>query len=398
MRTRDPGATPVRAPERSQRWFDLALVALFVASLGAMLAGVWLARPPGVLVLERRNMHPWPTTADSGYREWTAGFERAFGDRFGGRGVLTRLHHALKVALGASPVDNVMLGRAGWLFFLGEDARALDRHYRGVAPLGTTVDAVVGEFERRNAALASRGIAYIVVVVPDKFSVYDEHLPRWVVRATATPLDRIAAAMKDRADTRFLDLRAPLRAAKTTRRVYFRTDSHWNLIGASIGYEALMDEVRRALPGRMASPVPAPRPPYDPQRDRYSGDLATMLGSPSWLAEEDLAPLWKVYADASRRCAKRFEDDATVQRTGRETFECDAPRPRAMILRDSMAIPWLPLVSENFSRTVWLATRRLDLQLVDAERPDVVVDQLVERSLGQVAAMTMVGGAKPAVP
>jgi hypothetical protein len=63
-----------------------------------------------------------------------------------------------------------------------------------------------------------------------------------------------------------------------------------------------------------------------------------------------------------------------------------------------MAIPWLPLVSENFSRTVWLATRRLDLQLVDAERPDVVVDELVERSLGQVAAMTMVGTAKPAAP
>ncbi len=36
---------------------------------------------------------------------------------------------------------------------------------------------------RRREWLAARGIAYVVTVVPEKFTIYPEHLPAWVTKS-----------------------------------------------------------------------------------------------------------------------------------------------------------------------------------------------------------------------
>ena len=63
---------------------------------------------------------------------FAAAFGQAFADRFGMRSALILAQHwALVDIFGVSPVSNVMIGRDGWLFWLGEDGQSLDRHYRG---------------------------------------------------------------------------------------------------------------------------------------------------------------------------------------------------------------------------------------------------------------------------
>jgi hypothetical protein len=141
-----------------------------------------------------------------------------------------------------------------------------------------------------------------------------------------------------------------------------------------------MLELQRVLAaGRLQSIAPPPRPPYIPGADRYSGDLARLMGVPFLYEEPDIAPFAKVLADAPARCAKRVDDatDADV-----EVYRCDRPGlPRAVVYRDSMAIPLIPLLSENFGRAVYVSNRRLDPRLIEQERPDVVIEELVERSL-----------------
>jgi len=57
--------------------------------------------------------------------------------------------------------------------------------------------------------------------------------------------------------------------------------------------------------------------------------------------------------------------------------------------RDSMAIPLIPLLSENFSRVVYATTRQLDRALIEREKPDIVIEELVERSLNAPGAFPM---------
>ena len=340
------------------------------------------------LELENRNAAPWPAIAAT--RAFPAAFDRAFSDRFFGRSALVVAHHAALVdVFGVSPTSTVMLGRDGWLFFLGEDGKSLERHYRGTLPLSASeIDAAANELARRAAFLSARGIAYVVTIVPDKFTIYPEQLPAWVTHmAGPTPLQRLVTALRAR-DVPFVDLRGPLTDAKGRERVYFQTDSHWNLAGATIGYDALMRAAQQAL-GAARLPViaAAPRPPYVAGVDVYSGDLARAVGLLWRLKEPDYVSLGKVLGDPAARCGKRIDGGADE---GFEIYACDrAGLPRALMLRDSMAIPLIPLLSENFSRIVYASARRLDPALVAREKPDIVIEEMVERSLLAPAALPM---------
>jgi hypothetical protein len=52
-----------------------------------------------------------------------------------------------------------------------------------------------------------------------------------------------------------------------------------------------------------------------------------------------------------------------------------------VVYRDSMAIPLIPLLSENFSHVVYVSSQRLDPALILRERPDVVIEEMVERAM-----------------
>ena len=57
--------------------------------------------------------------------------------------------------------------------------------------------------------------------------------------------------------------------------------------------------------------------------------------------------------------------------------------------RDSMAIPLIPLLSENFHRIVYVSSQKLDRALIEREHPDVVIEEFVERNLEHPAAFPM---------
>ena len=182
------------------------------------------------------------------------------------------------------------------------------------------------------------------------------------------------------ARTAFIDLRPALREAKAHERVYFKTDSHWNYNGAMAGYEVIMRDVQRLLaPGRLPAIAPPQRPAYVAGVDFYSGDLIGMLGLPGRIREDDVAPLGKILGDAKSRCGRRIDDNKSP---GFETYVCDRPGlPRAVVYRDSMAISLIPMLAENFSRVVFVSSHRLDPALIEREKPDIVIEELVERSL-----------------
>jgi len=387
----DPLALPPVPPPAAadHPWRDRAMAAVFALGLvlpGLALLSTWKATTTR---FENRAMAPWPAPAFA--RNFAPGFERAFADRFGGRDFLVRLHHGtLLRTFGVSALGTVLPGTDGWFYWLGEDGQSLAGHFRGTADFPQRdVDATVAELGRRLDWLAAQGIAYVVVVVPEKFTIYPEHLPAWVARSTApSPLDRVRDAIVRDGRVNFIDLRSALREAKARERVYFKTDSHWNFNGAVVGYEVLMRAVIKALPpGTLTDFAPAPRPAYVPGVDFYRGDLVQMLGLSSRVREDDVAPLGKVLGDATGRCARRIDKG---EYPGFEYFVCDRPGlPRAVILRDSMAIPLIPLLSENFSRVVYASTRKLDRALIEREKPDIVIEELVERSLHAPGALPM---------
>ena len=283
-------------------------------------------------------MAPWPAPAFS--TAFPPAFEQAFADRFGGRDALIRLHHAsLLQVFGVSGLAKVMPGRDGWYYWLGEDGLSLDRNYRGTASFTQAAsDATVRELLRRRDWLAALGIGYVVAVVPEKFTIYPEFLPAWVKKSELkSPYDRVADSLRTHDRLAFIDLRPSLRAAKERDRVYFKTDSHWNFNGATVGYEAIMHEVLRVLPpDRLRSAAPVQRPPYVPGVDFYSGDLADMLGlAGAHPRGRRGAARRRFSATRQSRCAQRIDHGETPEYRGLRMR-----RARTSRARSSIAIRW----------------------------------------------------------
>jgi hypothetical protein len=366
------------------RWRDIVASFVFVVAIAAMGIAAFVPRDRAALDGENRAAAHWPApfTVD-----FTHAFERAFADRFGARDALLRLHHRVLVrAFDVSPAHNVLLGRDGWLYYKGEEGTSFDTYYRGTVPMAYAYIArVAAELARRHAWLAAHDVAYVVTIAPDKATIYPEHLPRWATRTNArAPSDRLADALRA-AGVPYADLRAPLMQAKARERVYYMTDSHWNYLGARVAYRAIMTAIAAQLAPAFVAIAPVALPPYEPERDVYAGDLARMTGDGAHFREADIAPLGKVLATPQSRCAQRVDsgDEPDVER-----YACARAGvlPSLLAYRDSMAIPLIPMLSENFARSTYVSSHRLDPARVLRERPTVVVEEMVERSmLGPIA-------------
>jgi hypothetical protein len=383
----DPLRLPTVPPPApaTHPWRDRALIAI-VAVLLPVMATLDPLRGAAIR-WEQRRAATWPPAALlASPAKFGAAFGQAFADRFGMRSALiVGQHWALVDIFGVSPVANVMIGRDGWLFWLGEDARSLDRHYRGTRTVpDIEAENYVAEVKRRHEYLRSRGIAYLATIVPEKFTIYPEYLPSWVAPGRdPTLLARTMDRLAEDGSVPFVDLRPPLREAKGREPLYYLTDTHWNLAGAGVAYVAIMHAVQTLLPGRLASIAPPVRPPYTPGRDVYWGDLSKAMGIPFRFTEPDYLPLAAVTRNPRRAGLLARPIAAKGPITIYEQPKADLPR--LVMNRDSMAIALIPMLSENFHRSVYVSSWALERETIEREHPDIVIDEVVERGMIRIA-------------
>jgi hypothetical protein len=316
----------------------------------------------------------------STWSKYPAKLERYYDDHIGLRTAMIRGYASLTIGLfGKSPTDTLVVGKQGWLYFGDPNAIA---QYRGVAPLSEAQLARWRQvlIERRDW-LASRGIAFLFVLVPDKHLMYPEYMPDRLPRVSEIhPLDQLARYLHETTDLEVLDLRAPLEAAKREARTYHRTDSHWNDYGAYVGYAAIVDRLGLILPSMSeAQPIPAARGAHV----TTGMGLASIVGLASAYREEriDMSPNG---ARAQVAAEHRARYDERVRRMVPIALGVDDGRlPRAVMFRDSFANALVPYLAENFERIYFVWDRDVDPRVVEREQPDVVIQQVVGRFLGR---------------
>jgi alginate O-acetyltransferase complex protein AlgJ len=364
-----PNGTKIRAVE------EFALIAFFIVAVTLPLA-LLLLRGEGTAAWENRQLTPrpaFPSGLSDAYH-LPRMLTEYFKDHFGLRAELIRRQATFKVDwLASSASPNIMLGKDGWLFHSGEKEVEL---FSGSEPL---TQAELADWRRSLEGirdwLKADGATFVLTFAPEKQTIYPEHLPDGLIRVREeSRQDQLIAYLREQhSDIRVVDLRPALREAKTANQVYFRTDTHWNELGAFAAYRALASELGRdfkAVRPMSESEVEV----YDATRD---GDLAGMLGLHGVLREAGVRV-------RPKQARARFEGNCgdmgqCASQTG------DAALPRLVMYRDSFASYMIPFVAEHFSRAVyvWDVKWKFSPALVKAERPDVLVLEMVERNLMQ---------------
>lgn len=350
---------------------DIALIVVFALVISTPLLGMWLGIGQLKESEEKRPLAPRPViTAD--FRSWPAAglaLTAYVNDHFGFRKTLVEGHAAVLVkGLGESTSPVVYVGKHGWLYLtlgLSPDS------FRGQESFGPgRFEEWLRSMHRMHDWLATRHIRFYVIIPPDKHTIYPEYLPASVKPGPgATRLDTLIAALRQ-ANIDEVDVRDDLVLAKATGPLYYHTDTHWNGNGAYVAYRAIALELGKALPQIR----PCPRSDFTESLRRRTGDLNLMLGLTHGYEESSLFLVPKKDAPLSRR-----EGDLLIDE------QHDPELPRMVMLRDSFANYLRPLLSQNFSRATYVFSNDLDTALVQREKPDLVLFELVERRLAEGA-------------
>lgn len=350
---------------------DVVCIAAFAAATLVPLGGRWLDPESATsTIVEERNPAPFPGGAN--LLAFPAGFEAWLGDNYGFRGHLIRWRNrALLLGLGVSPTDELVIGSQRWMFITAN--RNLEA-YRGAFRLSDSdLEAWAAALDERRAWLAQRGVHYLMVFAPDKPEVYGDRLPAGYERGAQTPLDQLAAYLAQHSGVEHVDVRAALHAARADEDdwLYYPYGSHWTDHGAWIAYR----EILRALSAHFPSLEVPREEDYAPEILPEPGDTwGGRLRLPESFGQARLG-----FVRRTPLRSRQLVDDFYER-----LYEIpEAPElPRALLLHDSFGAGLRDFLREDFSRLFTRNTVDFEPELVEAERPDVVIQLMAERRLG----------------
>jgi len=336
-------------------------------------------------------------------KEFPKEFESYFDDHYGFRSTLIESNRAWKAfAFKKSFTRRVIRGSGDWLFFndRGSLADFIGQKRLNLEELRAWEQYLLD----KKTWLNSMGIEYLFVPIPNKMTVYPEHLPTRIKGSQKeSRLDQLEGFLS--ANSLFRDhlfltevlvrekesgpemLANYLGSQKgSVGDLYLHSDTHWTSLGGFIAYQQIIHRLQKMLPGL--------EPPLTISDQRVESvlatktDLARILSLP---AEEIHPVLWPKVScsDGKQRFVKSFETTEAFQRKKSERGRAALPlksvcaqrRFKAVIAHDSFGNRIRSFFSESFGEAVFMG----DFDLIGMEeflreyKPDVFVDLRIER-------------------
>ena len=351
---------------------DLLLIALFLLAISlpgvSQLAGLWQAMPAS----EQRPLSKapsWPATYGA-WRFLAQDIDSYLANRMGFRSWLLIAGHRLRYEFGAPVTHDVVIGKRGWLFYGGSEEI---EKYLGLRPLGAPqIQAIIDRLDRYRRELRAHGALFVFVIAPNKSSIYPEELPDGLNPIGPTPADQLLRALAARPDIPVVDGRALLLQNRQLGPLFYKTDSHWNDLGAFI--------VLRAAIARAGLGAERFRPLSDYEITLGSGatDLLRLLDM-----GRDLE--WGVpyLAEKFPRPGLRWQRNAPDDPVTDVITQPPPARGRVLVIGDSFSIAWMRFLGDNFARVVRVAyAQQAHDAAIASERPDLVIVEIVEREIG----------------
>ena len=261
---------------------------------------------------------------------------------------------------------NVLIGKEDWLYYTGENNIA---DYECTSPFTSSeLQSIRLRILEWNDQLARRGIKFYVVFAPNKETIYPQFLPdRVIPGAKSCRIDQVMWELQS-TQLSVLDLRDSLKSEALDTQVYHRTDTHWNAAGALLASREILSMIKNDFP-QMTTPSLGE---YQEDLQPFSGDLAAFLPYDERYVERTIA---LIPLAPYRAILEQGADRIVISSIP------DSPLPGALVFRDSFSDALIPFLSEHFSRAVYAHSFSVNLDLVDKEKPDIVILELAQRYL-----------------
>ena len=176
-------------------------------------------------------------------------------------GLATRIAKTLTEKLGAKMVGAVILICSFFITLLGING------YIMVFVLYPIADNLLKQRDKIEAA----GSKFVLLIVPNKESVYFEYLPDEIreKKAKSSRTDDLVGYLQANTDLDIIYVKDKYLSMKDETQIYYKTDTHWNMVGCYVA----LQEVLRNLYGTYTD---VNEVTFQEHLHDFAGDLATM--------------------------------------------------------------------------------------------------------------------------
>jgi hypothetical protein len=346
-----------------------------------------------------QELAAWPEWSKLSLPRYLTGLEQWINHHYPLRQRVIRWNSTIKHQWLKSPSPLIVVGSDNWLFYMGngtmEDLLGRDRFTE--AELRQWVSALEG----RRAWLRQRGVKHVLVIAPNKSTVYWEKLPLLLqLQRRPGKFDQLVSRLEQTGiDGDLIDLRPVLAAEKLKHECYWPTDSHWNAEGLLASCDAILSRLKSL---GVTEEHRDYRKLYRVDQLRRGGDCVGILAMVNAWPDFNYTQVHVLPAPDCRMSktslveapcfsnlapwAQPFAYDRDSGK-GRAVMLCDSFFRVGGLAADSSACPPLSIHFKRFV-SIWgwvdasnLADYSLLSAIVDKEKPDVIVEQFTERYL-----------------
>ncbi len=259
-----------------------------------------------------------------------------------------------------------MAGRDGFLFHRDHDAldqlsAAIVLRPRQIRTWSEALDERLAWCERNRAAMR-------FLVIPEKHVVYEDKLPRFTTISTRRPAMQLLGAIDEAVKRRTLYPLQELKAASRIKPTFFKTDTHWNAHGAFVAYQALAESLRSEIA------LETVREDDFTWKERpFVGDLGVRYASERGETRASLVP------DGTHKLV--FQNHNFGRGAVHVYQNTRLDMPTCVLFRDSFSNYLIPYLMHGFSRIVAVSSLSCHYDLLEQQRPDVVLFVCIERFL-----------------
>lgn len=282
-------------------------------------------------------------------------------DRFAGRQELITLNAEMESAIfGESASKDVILGKDGWLFY-----RTTLDDYQGTNLLSEReIWAAAHSMKLVEETAEKRDITFLFTVVPNKNTLYPEHMPASCVRSDSPGnLEHLETAL-DAEGVSYLSLKDVFEHQE--QELYHKMDSHWTNLGAALAHDAIV----KALGEEKECFY---KPECFIQRMDHKADLYQMLYPAGDKADEQFYPDWQL----------RFTYDRPLRSVEDQRIDtsCEGADGSLFMFRDSFGNTLHAFMAESFAKACFSRAMPYQIPMLDQTDADTLVIEIVERNI-----------------
>jgi len=320
---------------------------------------------------EKREMTAQPRLTVDNYGTFAEEYENWFNGNIPFRNNLISLNSAIDFfVFDKSTNSRVIKGKGDWLFYNDPGDGDPLGDYQGTTLLSEEeLQKLAQNCVSQRDFVEKQGKEFVVFIAPGKERIYSEYMPE----KYGKPADNYRALqvynyLKENTDLRVVYPYEEVMAAKALgSNIYYKTDTHWNSIGAYAGAAALMHELGVEMPSLQSNEITVT------QGGNVSGDLAEMLNLSKQLRNTDHE--YAVEGYDTHQIESIVQDFSTVF-----SFRATGADPRRIyVMRDSFSTAMAPIIGSQFSETYMRHRKTYSYDDYLAQNPDIVVEEVAER-------------------